>query len=354
MVGAPADFFSYQDSFSKYRGIDSVLAADSSRAATPAVTIAVPTYRRPDTLKEALDSAAAQTGFSDYEIIVVDNEPYSDAETETSQLVRTYAGRANIRYFRNSSNIGMFGNWNRCVELSRGGWVLLLHDDDILDPRYLERVMPHAAEGRELLYTRCSIFDANGMRSSAVERCLDRFYAAAGFSDRLLGVKAGQFFWGNPLPPSSVMFRREVAVRIGGFNENFFPTSDEVFWFRYFDAVDGRIYCLNDRLVKYRVGTNESAKRSTQVGFIVNDYFFRAGLAERYLPMRFLYSALLPLYTAYQADRASRLFPPDQRIGNADLSPIGLRLSRFRIAAGRAVYTIHLAFAFLRKLRGGV
>ncbi len=40
----------------------------------PSVTIAIPTYRRLDTLIEAVESAASQNYTGRYEIIVVDND----------------------------------------------------------------------------------------------------------------------------------------------------------------------------------------------------------------------------------------------------------------------------------------
>lgn len=90
-------------------------------------------------LEEALLSAINQNSVNfDYEIIVVDNEPYKNGGTETSNLMEKYKDIPNFIYYRNEENLGMFGNWNRCIELARGEWVTLLHDDDLLIPNYLK------------------------------------------------------------------------------------------------------------------------------------------------------------------------------------------------------------------------
>ena len=48
----------------------------------PQYTIAIPTFNRVDLLKLAIDSAVNQDDFSDYEILVVDNNPERDDATE--------------------------------------------------------------------------------------------------------------------------------------------------------------------------------------------------------------------------------------------------------------------------------
>ena len=44
-------------------------------------------------------------------------------------------------YMKNEENIGMFGNWNRALEVTRTKYVVLLHDDDWLTENYIETVI---------------------------------------------------------------------------------------------------------------------------------------------------------------------------------------------------------------------
>ena len=44
-----------------------------------------------------------------------------------------------MRYVRNESNIGHYRNMNRCLELARGEYVCVIHDDDVYAPAFLER-----------------------------------------------------------------------------------------------------------------------------------------------------------------------------------------------------------------------
>jgi glycosyltransferase involved in cell wall biosynthesis len=100
------------------------------------VTIAIPTFRRPETLVEAVGSALSQRFGEPFEIIVADNDPASrDAERLLGALPQL--ADANFRYLVNRENVGMYGNHNICLLAARGEWVTILHDDDLLDPDFL-------------------------------------------------------------------------------------------------------------------------------------------------------------------------------------------------------------------------
>jgi glycosyltransferase involved in cell wall biosynthesis len=109
----------------------------------PALSIAIPYYRGPDYLREAIDSVLAQTT-DDWELLVVDDCGPEPADG----LVASYAD-PRIGYVRNERNLGLAGNWNECVRLTRAPLVTLLHNDDRLLPTYAERVLRAAQEHPE-------------------------------------------------------------------------------------------------------------------------------------------------------------------------------------------------------------
>ena len=67
-------YFAPEDCFAAYRQVPSELVIDGGALATPAITIAIPTFRRPDLLREAISSALSQRTDCPYEVIVVDND----------------------------------------------------------------------------------------------------------------------------------------------------------------------------------------------------------------------------------------------------------------------------------------
>lgn len=105
----------------------------------PLVTIAIPTYNRassylPLTLKSALDQT-----YSRIEIVVSDN----CSSDNTEQLVNSFED-SRVRYVRHAENIGAPRNWNFCIHEARGAYVLLLQDDDIIDPDFIDVCMTAA------------------------------------------------------------------------------------------------------------------------------------------------------------------------------------------------------------------
>ena len=108
----------------------------TSKVENPEITIAIPTYKRPNLLLEAISSAINQETSVKYDIIVVDNNPGRGDETE--QLMEKFRDSLLVSYYKNSSNLGMVGNWNQLFSIAKGQWVAMLHDDDLLYPNYIK------------------------------------------------------------------------------------------------------------------------------------------------------------------------------------------------------------------------
>lgn len=105
----------------------------------PLVTIGIPTYNRADGhLRQALESALAQQ-YEPLEIIVSDN----CSTDNTAELVKSY-GDPRIRYEKHCPGLGALGNFNYCVEAAKGDYLLLLHDDDVIDADMIESCMAAA------------------------------------------------------------------------------------------------------------------------------------------------------------------------------------------------------------------
>ena len=110
----------------------------------PAVSITMPTYKRPDMLRRAVASVQAQT-FTNWELIISDDEdPPGPTWTYLQELA---ASDSRVRIARNPGPHGQIGNNNFVMRMARAEWVKPLFDDDTLKPNCLERFMS-AVEGR--------------------------------------------------------------------------------------------------------------------------------------------------------------------------------------------------------------
>ena len=100
------------------------------------ICIAVPYYSNLEYLDVALRSIVAQSD-QQWTAVVADDAP----EPGAAELVASI-GDWRIRYVRNEQNLGVSGNFNRCLELGAAAAeiVAVFHADDVLEPDYVAAV----------------------------------------------------------------------------------------------------------------------------------------------------------------------------------------------------------------------
>jgi glycosyltransferase involved in cell wall biosynthesis len=115
---------------SRFDQPETIDAADASKQ-RPFISIAIPTFRRPDTIRRAIASILDQD-FSNWELVVSDDE---GPEGSTWPIVDEYARTdSRVRIIENRRGRGQVENTNNAMLACAGSWVKLLHDDDWLAP----------------------------------------------------------------------------------------------------------------------------------------------------------------------------------------------------------------------------
>lgn len=100
------------------------------------VTVAIPTWNRAGLLRQTLESVLGQT-LGDLEVVVADN----GSTDGTAEVVRG-VGDPRVHHQPVPRNIGFVPNLNRCLASGSAPHVMVLHDDDLLRPTSLERLVP--------------------------------------------------------------------------------------------------------------------------------------------------------------------------------------------------------------------
>jgi glycosyltransferase involved in cell wall biosynthesis len=211
-------------------------------AKAPLITIAVPAYNRPDMLAETLASIAAQTARVPLEVIVCDD----GRMPRTRAVFERFRGEG-YRYHANPVTLGAVANWNQCLRLARGKFVMVLHEDDILYPWYLETVLPHLEDAPAAVCMRTT----RGRVPPKV-RCPQGGELATPYPPRY-------FLKSSMTPFPGVLVRRDVAIRLGGFDERWGPIADYEFWYRL--ACAGRIAVIDAVGAFYRVAPGQWTER---------------------------------------------------------------------------------------------
>jgi len=193
----------------------------------PACTVAIPVFNQFAFIERAVRSALAQ-GVDDLDIVVVDNQ----SEDGTWEALQPFTQHG-VRLHRNASNLGLFGNFNRCLELAGSPYLRLLSGDDALAPGCLrdELAIMERNPGLAMLSTRGRFVSSAG---AAMGAFADDFpagiYAGGGFPRTWFDYYARTRR--NPLNyPSGVLFRR-AAIGELRFEERWRTAGDIDFYFK--------------------------------------------------------------------------------------------------------------------------
>lgn len=277
MIDRNTQFFIEADYFKETAHIPSTPIISTEMEA-PLLTIAIPTYKRASLLKETLDSALNQEEYqAPYEILVVDNNPERNDETEC--LLKGYANQSNLSYYKNTENLGMFGNWNRLYTLAKGKWVVMLHDDDLLSPHFLHRMIPLLNEDVNLLACRYK-----KMRNGEILK-------AKHMDSSVEVLSLIDFAWGNCTgAPVGVIMQKEKVIQSGGFNPQLYPASDYDMFARM--ARSGKILILNEHLTIYRMECNASLRTEVLDGFMRTNYYLSNAIWRECGVPRWLYKGV--------------------------------------------------------------
>lgn len=130
-----------KNNFAKNDDVKSfLLHGDKKYIENPFITVLIPTYKRPCLLEQALKSVVTQS-YTDvfWDVLVLDNEPYDGCENFSGKLIRKLDNNR-VLYYRNEKMLNVCDNFNRGVLLSRGKWVMMLHDDDLLISNAVHRM----------------------------------------------------------------------------------------------------------------------------------------------------------------------------------------------------------------------
>lgn len=200
------------------------------------VTVLMPVHDAAGFIGQALASVQAQS-LGDFECLVVD-----DGSTDGSAAIAAATGDRRVRVVR-QAHLGLPRALNEGLIRARGEYVARLDADDWSAPERLARqaafLDAHAEVG--LVGTGIVLVDGTGSR-------LRDYLYPAGHE-----VLARQLYEGvNPLPHSSIMFRREVVMKAGGYNEIFQISQDYDLYLRLLERHDYRLASIPEPLTYLR------------------------------------------------------------------------------------------------------
>lgn len=205
------------------------------------VSIVITTFKRPDTLRRAITSAATQS-YSNIEVIVVnDNGIDSPHNLPTRILVGELAKcLTNIKYIEHNENRNGAAARNTGIRAATGEYITFLDDDDIFSRNRIEVLMSTFQENTSTHLA----YSAVGF---AQDNKITRLLYPTDYDDHVYQLLRQKSFFGTG---SNFLCKTEYVRDIGGFNALFRRHQDMEFLIRYLTKYPNVSYVREVLVVK--------------------------------------------------------------------------------------------------------
>ncbi|MEX8517209.1 MAG: glycosyltransferase [Leptothrix sp. (in: b-proteobacteria)] len=202
----------------------------------PRFSIVIPTYNRRHDLPTALSSALEQS-WADYEIVVAD-----DGSTDGTDQFLAQFDHPRVRSVR-IEHRGVSACRNAALAEAQGDYIVCLDSDDALMPDCLALYAARldAEPDIDVLYGNLIVADADWHERT-------RWH----YSRQPDQPSLSKLFQVNSLPNPGTAIRRELALRLGGYDEALPSSVDYDLWIRA-AAADARFAAVDDYVCIYRL-----------------------------------------------------------------------------------------------------
>ncbi|NND62761.1 MAG: glycosyltransferase [Flavobacteriaceae bacterium] len=208
-------------------------------SSSPLVSVIIPTFNRPDLLRQTLASVVYQT-YENIEIIVVDDGTPGD---ENQKLC---SEMSQINYIKIDNSGGAAKPRNIGIDNAKGELIAFLDDDDIWLPEKIEKQIAvlNANPDYDLVHGYCKIIDLEGNETGRIiGRTQDPKDKHGAVAMKMLGN------WTLMMP--TPLLRKSLVEKVGYFNEKMPQAGEDVeYWLRC--ALVSKFYYMDECLAHYR------------------------------------------------------------------------------------------------------
>jgi glycosyltransferase involved in cell wall biosynthesis len=211
------------------------------------VSVCIPAYNNEKYIKDTIESILNQT-YQNIELVVVD-----DCSTDSTWDIISSIEDPRMKAYKNEQNLGMSGNWNKCLSLTTGEFVKLICADDVMDNNAIEIEAKAMAQNPTavLVESDTRLVDVEGKVNGVFQR-----YKKSGLVDGKEIVKKS-LIWNNFFgAPVNNLIRKSALEQVGGFDESFTYILDFDLWVSL--ASIGDVYIIHDELNSFCVRSDSN------------------------------------------------------------------------------------------------
>jgi glycosyltransferase involved in cell wall biosynthesis len=174
----------------------------------PIVSVCIPAYNQGRYLREALESALAQSG-PDLEVVV-----YDDASTDGTAELLASVRDPRVRSFRQHKRVGISLNRNSCLAVARGRYLAWLDGDDVYcrDALVIQTTTLERTPRAGLVHGNHHVIGDDGRTLPGWRPPFDQDVVESG------GAAFRELTLSNYVTAPTVVVRRECYERVGGYS----------------------------------------------------------------------------------------------------------------------------------------
>ena len=213
----------------------------------PLVSIVIPVYNGSNYMREAIDSALAQT-YPNIEIIVV-----NDGSTDnTREIALSYGDK--IRYFE-KENGGVSTALNLGIREMKGKYFSWLSHDDLYYPFKIEKEIEKIREVKDNRQCVYSAYDVLHMKSGKIEK----ISGPHPYAYKKKYMESGCFaVFHSLIYGCTLLISKHYFDEYGLFDETLFSAQDNMKWFEMFK--DKNLIYINEPLMQMRQHEEQRSK----------------------------------------------------------------------------------------------
>ena len=305
--------------------------------ARPFWSVMIPTYHCARFLRQTLESVLAQDlGPESMQIEVVDD----GSTLDDPAAVVAEVGRGRVSFFRQERNVGHTKNFETCLKRARGKVVHLLHGDDYVMAGFYNKLQQAFEREPEIgaAFCRQIFMDDEGNR--------DAYSPLEQSESGILNNGLERLALEQRIMTPSIVVRRDVYERLGGFDRRLICSEDWEMWVRI--AAQYPIWYQIEPLAAYRMHAASNTGRHIRNGDDMRYTRLAIDIFKSYLPKdkadqwskqareTYARSALDMAYSLYlKGDLPATLVQAREALYLSHSAKVIRQIGRFLVRAGR-------------------
>jgi len=202
----------------------------------PLVSVVIPVFNGSDYLEETVRSVQA-SDFRNFEILLINDGSADKSKQICHSLEKKYA---NITFYSFQLNRGLGRVLNFALQKAKGTYICRINQDDTMFSHRMKTQVDYLSHHPKVVAvgSHTKLFRNNSPKYEIVQ------YLAE--DEQIKKV----WLFLSPFADPSVMYRKEVALKVGGYDQAFWPADDSQLWYKM--GLVGRLANIQKPLVNVR------------------------------------------------------------------------------------------------------